>query len=112
MAGAMVAVASRGDAGWRLLAGTIGVFVISGVLHELAISFPAGGGWGLPLTYFTLHALLVRVERTMRIDRWPAAVARIWTLGWVLVLLPILFHAAFRARVVVPFAQMLQEVAR
>jgi hypothetical protein len=89
-----------------------GVFLISGALHELAISFPAGGGWGLPLAYFTLHALLVGVERTMRIDRWPVGVARAWTLAWVLLPLPILFHAAFRARVVLPFAQALQEVAR
>ncbi|HSK97170.1 MAG TPA: MBOAT family protein, partial [Euzebyales bacterium] len=56
-----------------------GVFLISGVLHELAISFPAGAGWGLPLAYFTGHALLVGVERTVRIDRWPVGVARMWT---------------------------------
>jgi Membrane bound O-acyl transferase family len=88
------------------------VFLISGLLHELAISFPAGGGWGLPLAYFTLHAVLVGIERRLRIDRWPVAAARIWALGWVLVPLPILFHAAFRAQVVVPFVNALQEVAR
>jgi alginate O-acetyltransferase complex protein AlgI len=88
------------------------VFLISGLLHELAISFPAGGGWGLPLGYFALHGALVGVERRLRIDRWPVAVARIWALGWVLVPLPILFHTAFRAQVVVPFVDVLQGVTR
>src|SRR4029077_14337697 len=28
------------------------LFALSGVLHEMGISFPAAGGWGMPLAYF------------------------------------------------------------
>ena len=28
------------------------LFALSGLLHELALSFPAGAGWGLRLAYF------------------------------------------------------------
>src|SRR5689334_21848315 len=31
------------------------LFALSGLLHELGLSFPAGGGWGLPLAYFMLQ---------------------------------------------------------
>lgn len=41
----------------------LGLFLLSGLLHELAISFPAGGGWGGPLCYFALHGVLMRVEK-------------------------------------------------
>jgi hypothetical protein len=71
----------------------IGVFVISGLLHELAISFPAGAGWGLPSCYFLLQGVLVTLERhLLRPQRWPGALARMWAWSWLLVPLPLLFH--------------------
>jgi Membrane bound O-acyl transferase family len=89
----------------------IGVFVISGLLHELAISFPAGAGWGLPSCYFLLQGVLVTLERhLLRPRRWPGALARIWTWSWLLVPLPLLFHTPFRQALVVPLFHRLHQV--
>jgi alginate O-acetyltransferase complex protein AlgI len=43
--------------------GFLAVFVISGVLHELAITLPVQTGYGLPTAYFALHGLLVLIEK-------------------------------------------------
>jgi hypothetical protein len=89
----------------------IGVFVISGLLHELAISFPAGAGWGLPSCYFLLQGVLVTLERhLLRPQRWPGALARMWAWSWLLVPLPLLFHTPFRQALVVPLFHRLHQV--
>ncbi|WP_232665478.1 MBOAT family protein [Pseudonocardia sp. TRM90224] len=77
-------------------------FVLSGVFHELAISFPVQAGYGGPLAYFTLHAALAAVEPRLRVVHWPDLAARLWTWFWVLAPLPLLFHAPFRSALVTP----------
>lgn len=72
------------------------LFVISGLLHEMAISFTSGGGWGGPIAYFALQGSLVLVERRHKIRDWPGLLARLWTWFWLLAPAPILFHQAFR----------------
>ena len=73
------------------------LFAISGLLHELALSYPAGGGWGLPLGYFLLQGALVAAEERWRI------VNRAWTWFWLLAPAPWLFHEPFRQALIVPF---------
>lgn len=65
------------------------IFAISGLLHEMAISYPAGRGWGLPMLYFAIQAVAVEAERRTHQSSKP------WT--WIVVLgpLPLLFHPAF-----------------
>lgn len=36
-------------------------FLFSGVLHEVAITFPVGIGYGLPTLYFAIQGLTVEV---------------------------------------------------
>ena len=78
---------------------TIAAFLFSGLLHELAISVPVQAGYGLPFLYFILHAAAMQMEivfaargRAVNRVRWRG---RLWTLAWLLVPLPILFHRPF-----------------
>jgi hypothetical protein len=74
---------------------TDAVFIASGLLHELLVSYPAGGGYGLPLLYFLVQTAGLRLERTRRLRsllRRSDAVAAAWTLGVVLLPAPLLFH--------------------
>ena len=77
------------------------LFAVSGLLHEAALSFPAGGGWGLPLGYFLLQGALVTVEERYRIA------GRAWTWFWVIAPSPWLFHEPFRRVLIVPFFEWL-----
>lgn len=69
----------------------LGVFVISGLLHEMAISYPSGSGWGLPTLYFLLQGLLVLAE-----SRWKIR-SRLFVWLAIVVPMPLVFTGAFRA---------------
>lgn len=87
---------------------TIIAFLFSGVLHELAISVPARAGYGGPLAYFVIHAALIEIERwlesTGRAINKNALLGRAWTIAWLILPAPILFHRPFLAGCVWPIA--------
>ncbi len=81
-------------------AAVMGAFVLSGVLHELAISLPADRGWGGPLLYFVIQGLGMYLEG-------PTRRGRLWTWAWILLPIPLLFHEAFREALVMPLLDWL-----
>ena len=81
------------------------VFLISGVIHELVISVPAQGGYGLPTGYFVLQGLGVAGERTQLGRR--LGLGRGWR-GWLFTVLATagpaywLFPPVFVRNVILP----------
>ena len=82
------------------------VFVASGLIHDLVISFPARGGYGLPTGYFLLQGLGVIFERSSlaaHIGLQKEVPARIFTLFVTAAPVFWLFHPPFVHRVMLPF---------
>jgi D-alanyl-lipoteichoic acid acyltransferase DltB (MBOAT superfamily) len=85
------------------------VFVASGLLHELAISLPARGGYGLPMTYFIIQGagillwrkLLPPKSRPTRVVGW------VLTMLWTVLPIGLLFHTAFLQRIILPMLDCL-----
>ncbi len=104
------APASRvfGPAGALLLG-----FFFSGLVHDLVISVPAGGGYGSPTIYFLLQGCAVLAERSRPLRRMAArvpGVARALAIVVVVVPLPLAFHSHFVTRVVSPFVVAFAEL--
>ena len=97
---------------WFGLPGAIiGVFILSGFLHEMALSYPAQAGWGLPTLYFILHGFLVLFERKIKLEKhWPCPLRRLWTWFWILAPLPLLCHGTFRAELILPLYEWLHPI--
>src|SRR5688572_16796787 len=72
-------------------------FAFSGLLHEAAISLPVEAGFGGPTVYFALQGMLLVVESALGARGLAprGAAGRIWTLGCLVVPLPLCFHAPF-----------------
>lgn len=87
-----------------------GSFFASGLIHDLVISAPAGGGYGKPTLFFLIQPLAMLVERSR--DGRRLGLGRGWR-GWaftaVALLAParLLFHDQFILAVVVPFMKAL-----
>jgi hypothetical protein len=89
----------------------LATFVISGLIHELVITFPAQAGYGLPTLYFALQGAATLLERSELGGKLGL------TSGWrghafalIVVTLPIfaLFPPPFVLRVMVPFLHIIR----
>ncbi len=81
------------------------IFLVSGLLHEMGISYADNVSWGGPLLYFVVQGFAMAAEKRRRLPR---------VLVWLVLLLPapLLFTPAFTnlflgglARLIVDFAQ-------
>lgn len=92
----------RTDAGFALLMS----FLASGLIHDLVISFPARGGYGLPTAYFLLQGYGILLERSA-LGKWLGLGSGVR--GWLFMAACagapacILFHPWFVERVMLPF---------
>lgn len=89
------------------------VFLVSGLIHDLVISLPARGGYGLPTAYFTLQGLGVALERTSA-GKWLGVQhgVRGWLFMFVITAGPAfwLFHPPFVLRVIIPLMQAIHAI--
>ena len=93
---------------WGATMGAIAGFVFSGVIHELAISLPARGGYGWPVLYFLIQGLGVLGERKFAKWGWWKANpigSRIWAIAVVALPVPLLFHQPFVTKVIIPIVR-------
>lgn len=80
-------------------------FLLSGALHEIAISFPVKSGYGLPFLYFFIHGTLMYAEdRSSMVKRIISnkVFSHVWVLGWLILPMPLLFHTKFIELVLKP----------
>lgn len=81
-------------------------FLVSGLIHEVVITLPGGGGYGLPTLYFVLQAagLLIersRIGKTLGLGR--GLTGRLAAVTVIALPCPLLFPAAFVLNVIRPF---------
>jgi hypothetical protein len=96
---------------WSPVAAVVVGYVFSGLIHELAISVPAGRGFGLPTLYFVVQGAGILIERAVEKS---GVKLRGGVSGWIwtaLVVVPgayILFHPPFVRSVVVPLVHAIR----
>jgi hypothetical protein len=89
------------------------VFAASGLIHDLVISVPARGGYGLPTLYFLVQGAGVTAERSQFGKRFGLGRGiRGWCFMVVFLALPVfgLFHPWFVLRVILPFMQAVRAI--
>jgi alginate O-acetyltransferase complex protein AlgI len=82
-------------------------FILSGLVHELVISLPAGAGFGLPTLYFTIQGLATLIERRLCL---PEMLMRVVAIAVVVGPAPLLFHPPFVANVVLPLLRAIRVI--
>ncbi|HJS99770.1 MAG TPA: membrane bound O-acyl transferase family-domain-containing protein [Terriglobales bacterium] len=95
-------IQARTDAGFALLMS----FLASGLIHDLVISFPARGGYGLPTAYFLLQGYGILLERSAlgkRLGLGSGVRGWLFMAVWAGGPACILFHPWFVELVMMPF---------
>lgn len=81
-------------------------FLLSGLVHELVITLPARGGYGLPTLYFIIQGIGIALQRTPYLRLHPRLNYALTAFALVAPL-PLLFPPAFIEQVVIPMIKHL-----
>lgn len=95
-------LARRWGPRWALAMG----FLFSGLIHDLVISVPAGGGYGGPTLFFLGQGVALFVERSavgQRLGLGRGVRGWLFTAVVLLPPVPLLFHRPFLEQVILPF---------
>lgn len=79
---------------------TFSIFAVSGLLHELGISYADGVSWGSPLIYFVVQGVGMELEK-----HWKFPIFLVW--GWIILPVPLLFTPSFTNLFVGGLGQMI-----
>lgn len=85
---------------------TLVAFAVSGLIHELVISLPARGGYGLPTAYFFLQGFAILIGRKYSVLREGISG---WFFTMIVVAAPAywLFHPPFVRNVILSFMEVI-----
>jgi alginate O-acetyltransferase complex protein AlgI len=92
---------------------TLASFLLSGLLHEIAISFPVRSGFGLPFLYFVIHGSLMFAEGKIGFVKKITehkVLSHIWVFFWLMAPITLLFHTQFVLKVIEPLRNILLSV--
>jgi len=89
-------------------AALVGGFAVSGLVHDVVISIPAGAGYGLPTLYFLMQGIALLAERShtgQALGLGRGSVGRMFAILIVTGPAFILFHPPFVRAVMIPFME-------
>ena len=92
---------------------TMAVFITSGIVHDLVISLPAQGGFGLPTLYFVIQGVGVLFEHShlaKKIGLQKGIAGRLFCSFVILGPILLLLHRPFIDRVVVPMFKAIESL--
>ena len=90
-------------------------FLVSGLVHDVLLSFPAHSGYGLPTLYFLIQASAILIEKSRPgrgIGLGRGGLGRIWTIAITALPAALLFHPAFVTQVAAPFFEAMGTMHR
>ena len=86
------------------------IFLVSGLVHDLVISLPAGSGYGLPTLFFMIQGCVLLLQRTKLFKKFGfhrGLRGQVFMLLMLVVTLPLIFHPGFAHVVIIPLLEAL-----